>query len=1236
MDTKKLLSIVFLICIGIFLFSLVAVTTPEEVTAAECTHDRFFGQCVSQYLEGLLENNFGPNEFNVVTSGNATFSYYCNTTNCYSVADFLLDTNTGNTSAQMIAAVNGTALNGTNFTDIATYNSSYDSQLGHNTTAEIWAVIDNGTFMPAGGSTGNTSAEIQAAVNSTEGWVNVTGDNMTGQLTVNATNNISKLTLWSYSNTTDPPALTGDIIPDCEVDIYDFAILGECYGCTSADPCWYGCDMADLSGNNQIDVFDLATVGLNYGHECQTAHNVFNMEVGNATGQIWAAYTDVGNAFGITVDNNATFIKNVQGDLDFWSVGGDIVLRTFSGGDIVMQSSGAIRPVMNGTMNFGTPEYQYNDMYLSGDIYMHNGTIRDNVTVCGTLSGCSPLQVFGGIDLGGGPLHVYDSATGINLSGPSTTTPQMVLYTPTSQVVTFILSDTLTTGTGGAIEDWLVNLSLLPYLDDTHDLGDATHEWDNVYANTYHGDGSQLTGIAGITDIYVNESGDTMTGNLNVNANLTVDSSVLHVDSLNNRVGIGTTAPSGKLNIEGATADIELQSTGASNQTWVEFYSLDGREWIIGMGPSDGANRFEIGEYQSGAWQGVRLAIQDGTGNVGIGTSNPQQKLDVVGSVNATLALFSNVTSCTQALETDASGQIVCGTDETGAGTSGPWVAGANTIYNSSSGLKVGIGDATPDEALDITGNISFNWSNGGVKIYPEESVIDVDGAFLLIQAGNATNYDIGVPIGGDLILEGGDGTESDGNVYVGARTDSDLYAKNNLNVTDQAKINRLLVDNTAYVNGTINVTGNTFLLKHLYMGTPIPIWGAWIYTNTTDGNDNSGLLLSSANSIGRTRGANIEMFGNEYALFKWYGDLILTAGDGDGGANPGDIRFMAGGANRAYVSAGGLTMNNSNLTVTAGSIYVDNSTKPAQQRAAINASMSTWPAGANYGVIGYATKSDMGTFGALGYNAGWGTGNKYYGVYGKQDTGQGAGYFLGNVTVNGNMTITQGDIMRLKLQNADTGYTAGDGFQILMNQNEHAYIINYENKDLFIGTNGATRLFIDNGGYIGIQDTTPSVELDVAGDVRADSYIEYSSIFRGNALEGLKGIEAEGICLTEWCDVKHDTLPDGVYVEIQAQEISHYESVTEEKCENETVYINQSGKITEETITTCKNYTFDVPVYVNVTEEGRDLGNFAQVVAKGVLENDENITALKEEIAALKAELCKHGSYTWCIGIGG
>jgi hypothetical protein len=66
-------------------------------------------------------------------------------------------------------------------------------------------------------------------------------------------------------------------------------------------------------------------------------------------------------------------------------------------------------------------------------------------------------------------------------------------------------------------------------------------------------------------DRYVNAAGDTMTGALAVNGNLTVDTNTLFVDAANNRVGVGTSSPAQLLHVKGGSGDhykVRLEDSG--------------------------------------------------------------------------------------------------------------------------------------------------------------------------------------------------------------------------------------------------------------------------------------------------------------------------------------------------------------------------------------------------------------------------------------------------------------------------------------------------------------------------------------------------------------------------------------------------------------------------------------------------------------------------------------------------
>ena len=123
-------------------------------------------------------------------------------------------------------------------------------------------------------------------------------------------------------------------------------------------------------------------------------------------------------------------------------------------------------------------------------------------------------------------------------------------------------------------------------------------------------------------------------------------------------------------------------------------------------------------QYKSGALgiggllRGYSNAIFDG--NVGIGTASPSQKLHVAGN-----ARITGLANC-NTIDTDASGNLACGTDETG-GTGGvtgsgianyvsKWTAGTtlgnSIIYDNG---NVGIGITNPSQKLDVAGRGYFS-----------------------------------------------------------------------------------------------------------------------------------------------------------------------------------------------------------------------------------------------------------------------------------------------------------------------------------------------------------------------------------------------------------------------------------------------------------------------------------------------------------------------------------------------
>ncbi len=149
------------------------------------------------------------------------------------------------------------------------------------------------------------------------------------------------------------------------------------------------------------------------------------------------------------------------------------------------------------------------------------------------------------------------------------------------------------------------------------------------------GDGVAITGENDLSCGAITSTGS-ITG-----ADLAIDTATLTVDAVNHRVGIGTTAPSRKLDIEG-TANAYQEFHATNHNQWVigsetrgfAFYDDTNNEYRMIIGKTDNAG-VTIGTGYAGTSSEAPsngLIIE---GNVGIGVTNPDFKLEVNGTLGA-------------------------------------------------------------------------------------------------------------------------------------------------------------------------------------------------------------------------------------------------------------------------------------------------------------------------------------------------------------------------------------------------------------------------------------------------------------------------------------------------------------------------------------------------------------------------------------------------------------------------
>ena len=193
-------------------------------------------------------------------------------------------------------------------------------------------------------------------------------------------------------------------------------------------------------------------------------------------------------------------------------------------------------------------------------------------------------------------------------------------------------------------------------------------------------------------------------------------------------VGIGTTSPQAKLHVRGGDAISSrayFERTGTNAST--AFIGLDGAGAAFGSITNSNLS------FYTGS-NNLRMVVQDSTGNVGIGTSNPQSKLDVNGTATAN-NYYLGVGAGTYGIVNDTSIEMY------GSASSQVMlfkVNGNNERMRINSSGNVGIGTTNPQSKLEVLGV-----NRDLLKLFISTGTDGVPAGILLqgtTQAGNSSN----------------------------------------------------------------------------------------------------------------------------------------------------------------------------------------------------------------------------------------------------------------------------------------------------------------------------------------------------------------------------------------------------------------------------------------------------------------------------------------------------------------
>ena len=285
----------------------------------------------------------------------------------------------------------------------------------------------------------------------------------------------------------------------------------------------------------------------------------------------------------------------------------------------------------------------------------------------------------------------------------------------------------------------------------------------------------------------------------------------LFVDGDNDRVGIGTNFPMvdlhamGTLRVEHTTPTLQLYSSGLSKG----FFKFDANDISIGNETFGNINFVNPSDT---------VVIIDGSGNMGIGTTDPQSDLHVIGIAridNPTPQLrFHNDSIFTAFIQTSAEKMTISNK------LSGNLEFRTNDIMRLAVTNEgdVGVGTTLPYEKLHVKGNIRVDNSYPDIKLYNGNTQYGglLAGPEHLVLAKAGSNGDLRFLNGGENRIV----IDPDGNVGIGeAYPDYTLHVNGTAAVEHATKPELLLKRGSTSIGSIWGFGANMVISNNLVSG---------------------------------------------------------------------------------------------------------------------------------------------------------------------------------------------------------------------------------------------------------------------------------------------------------------------------------------------------------------------------------------------------------------------------------
>ncbi len=572
-------------------------------------------------------------------------------------------------------------------------------------------------------------------------------------------------------------------------------------------------------------------------------------------------------------------------------------------------------------------------------------------------------------------------------------------------------------------------------------------------------------------------------------------------------VGIDVTNPLEKLDVNGAIkigTDINNSNaapTGGAGTIRFKagaFQGWDGTSWIPLGGGADSDWTINGNNQYSAV-----------SGNVGIGVTNPTDKLQVNGRarfLNDDLILTNNAQSFILRAN-EGSNYIQLDVGGGGHASDNFYIGDLTTANNEVYMMgAVGIGNDNPGEKLDVTGSIRMQDGNQAAGFIP---VSDANGTMTWTDPATITTAsdDDWATTGNNI------SNANTGNVGVGTATPDRLlniesatgpqmlFTRNDNSTTDGELMGELLFDNNddtapssvdAAVVIRANASGNqgnsnkggslSILTKNNANGSANATERMRIAANGNVGigTTTPAQKLDVAGKIQMQTGATAGFIpvSDANGTMTWTNPTtITTAADGDG-SSTNELQTLSQTGTNVTLSNGGGTIS-----------VADNDNSVSNELQTLNISGNDITLSNGGGTISIPDDADWTINGNDIHNAN--TGNVGIGI----------------ATPNYEMGIHDPTNANTWLQftHSASGTTPGDGFIIGLDGNSDAKLLLRENQNMIFSTNNTERMRVTETGKVGINSANPFAHLHIynpVGLTDASTVDQYSMLFESDASE--------------------------------------------------------------------------------------------------------------------------------------